>query len=382
MSFSGNNITYKDVIENLNILDYEYYFKIVDYILNGDTSNLLLTFHEILENGFDGQHFISGLSEHLRHLLVVKDVATLKLLEVGPALKEKYRDQSTRCTPGFILKALDLANKCDLSYKASNHKKLHVEIVLIQLSSMQWTPEQQATPVAQPSQPQATNQKTPTVTDGAKNTKPISNTEVAEPKATYQSPEANKEETKPDPLSKPVVDNREAPKVEVKKPAPTPIKKSQNSNGERNISNVSIKSTLDALKKENTKTDSPEPVIVTEFDQEQLEEVWRRFATGYKAKSPTFGSAIEKYKPELAEQFKIRMKVDNMIIAKDVLNMAALLEFLKRELNNNQITIEPILPGKKERKVVLTDREKFEAMAQKYPGIKQLKDQLNLELDR
>ena len=144
---------------------------------------------------------------------------------------------------------------------------------------------------------------------------------------------------------------------------------------------MSIKSTLDALRSKKEEEEVQEIVIATAFDQEQLEEVWSRFANEYKAKSPTFGSAIEKYKPELADGFKIRMKVDNLIIAKDVLNMAALLEFLKRELNNNQITIEPILPGKKERKVVLTDREKFEAMAKKYPGIKQLKDQLNLELD-
>ena len=392
-SFSGNTITYKDVIENLNILDYEYYFKIVDYILNGDTSSLLLIFHEILENGFDGQHFITGLSEHFRHLLVVKDVATLKLLEAGPVLKEKYRDQSERCTPEFILKALDLTNKCDLSYKASNHKKLHVEIVLIQLSSMQWTPQQQAVQMAQPLQSQATNPKTAAPVDSVKESKPSSNTTVTESKAVYQSPAAKKEEPKAEPEIKfeekpkaePEIKFEEKPKVEPKveinKTVSSTGKKPQNGNGERKISNVSIKSTLDALRSKKDEAEVHETVIATEFDQEQLEEVWSRFANEYKAKSPTFGSAIEKYKPELADGFKIRMKVDNMIIAKDVLNMAALLEFLKKELNNNQITIEPILPGKKERKVVLTDREKFEAMAKKYPGIKQLKDQLNLELD-
>jgi len=377
-SFSGNTITYKDVIENLNILDYEYYFKIVDYILNGDTSNLLLTFHEILENGFDGQHFITGLSEHFRHLLVVKDVATLKLLEAGPALKEKYRNQSARCTPEFILKALDLTNKCDLSYKASNHKKLHVEIVLIQLSSMQWTQQQQT--VQQPSQPQVVH-KTAAPVEGVKDSKPSSDTTVAESKAVYRSPVVNKEEPKAEPEIKPEVEPKAEPKVNIVKPVSSTGKKPQNGNGERKISNVSIKSTLDALRSKKEEEEVQEIVIATAFDQEQLEEVWSRFANEYKAKSPTFGSAIEKYKPELADGFKIRMKVDNLIIAKDVLNMAALLEFLKRELNNNQITIEPILPGKKERKVVLTDREKFEAMAKKYPGIKQLKDQLNLELD-
>ena len=370
VSFSGNTISYKDVIENLNILDYEYYFKIVDYILNGDTSNLLLTFHEILENGFDGQHFITGLSEHFRHLLVVKDVATLKLLEVGPALKEKYKNQSERCNPGFILKALDLTNKCDLSYKTSNHKKLHVEITLIQLSSMQWTSQQQ---VSQPVQAKPAEQKPTPVAETSKTINPQQKTAVSEPKPAYQTPAVKKEE----PKTNPEITSKTAIKIQ----ETSSNKGSKNGNGERNISNVSIKSTLDALKNKKDEEERQEAIVTTPFDQEQLEEVWMRFAKEYKAKSPTFGSAIEKYKPQLTEQFKIKMKVDNMIIAKDVLNMAALLEFLKRELNNNQITIEPVLPGKKERKVVLTDREKFEAMAKKYPGIKQLKEQLNLELD-
>lgn len=385
VSFSGKAITYKDVIENLNILDYEYYFKIVDYILNGDTSSLLLIFHEILENGFDGQHFITGLSEHFRHLLVVKDQATLKLLEVGSALKQKYHEQSVRCNPGFILKALDLANKCDLSYKASNHKKLHVEIALIQLSSMQWTNSQQSSQVIQPTKPQATVNKPVSAVKIEQDSKPADLTNVSEPESVYQPSVVKKEEsvselkTTPNTVLKEDIQTK--PKPEIKKPIASTGKKLQNGNGERNISNVSIKSTLDALKYKRDEEEVSEAAVITEFDQDRLEEVWNSFAKEYKAKSPTFGSVIEKYKPELTEQYKIKMKVDNLIIAKDVLNMAALLEFLKRELNNNQITIEPVLPGKKERKVVLTDREKFEAMAKKYPGIKQLKDQLNLELD-
>jgi len=364
-SFSGNVITYKDVIENLNILDYEYYFKVVDYILAGDTSNLLLIFNEILESGFDGQHFLTGLSEHLRHLLVVKDKATLKLLEVGPALKEKYREQSIRCAPRFIVNALEITNKYDLSYKASNHKKLHVEIVLIQLSSAQWLPQQQETMVEQPVKK---------VVQSSVVTKEVSENrskEVhsSEPKAVYQTKEVTKE---PEPVSK---------KVETKTPVSGSIKKPQSNDVQRNVDNVSIKSTLNALKHKQAEDKKEEAVVITEFDQQDLERVWSNFARAYKEKSPTFSTTIEKYTPELMDNFKIRFKVDNMIIAKDVLNMTALLEYLKKELSNNQITLEPVLPGKKEKKVVLTDREKFEAMAKKYPGIRQLKDQLNLELD-
>ncbi len=372
VSFSGNAITYKDVIENLNILDYEYYFKVVDYILNGDTSNLLLIFHEILENGFDGQHFITGLSEHFRHLLVVKDAATLKLLEVGPALKEKYKKQSERCNAGFILKALDLTNKYDLSYKTSNHKKLHVEIALIQLSSMQWTPQQQTAQVVSSSETTETVKTVTRKTETAAAGRQADSTVASEPETAYKTPVVK--------LEKPEKEQAAEPKAKIKKQE-SPKKGSQNHHEERTISNVSIKSTLESLKSKNDRGVVNEKVVITEFDQEQLEEAWKRFARDYKAKSPTFGTAVEKYKPELTEGYVVNMKVDNMLIAKDVLNMAALLEFLKKELNNNQITIKPVLPGKKERKVVLTDREKFEAMAKKYPGIKQLKDQLNLELD-
>ncbi len=368
VSFSGSKITYKDVIENLNILDYEYYFKVVDYILNGDTANLLLTFNEILENGFDGQHFLTGLSEHFRHLLVVKDKSTLKLLEAGPALKQKYADQSERCNAGFILKALEITNKFDLSYKTSNHKKLHVEIALIRLSSMQWSPQQQSAPVQQSAvlkeKPSVANTTTP---------KPK---EVEKPKVSESVPEYTPKEKKEEPK---VV----AKKEEVKKPVEPAVKKIAGSSGQRDVSNFSIKSTLDLLKdrRRQEAEEKQEKVVITEFDQLQLETVWKAFADSYKKKSPSFAAAVEKYKPELADNFKVKMKVDNMFIAKDVLNMAALLEYLKKALNNNQITIEPVLPGKKERKIVLTDRERFEVMAKKYPGIRQLKEQLNLELD-
>jgi DNA polymerase-3 subunit gamma/tau len=356
VSFSGNKITYKDVIENLNILDYEYYFKIVDYILNGDTSNLLLIFHEILENGFDGQHFLTGLSEHFRHLLVAKDQATIKLLEAGPALKEKYAAQAGRCNAGFILKALEITNKFDLSYKTSNHKKLHVEIALIQLSSMQWST------------------KEPSVSAGAAN-KPVSaKTTPTVNKVTEQKPVYEKPVQKPE-THKTVI------KIDEKKPQAKPVNENKKEENQRHVSNISIKSTLDALKNKQKETEKQEEAVTTDFDQTRLEEVWSNFAKSYKTKSPTFGASVEKYKPELTDNFKIRMKVDNMIVAQDMLNMGALLEFLKKELNNNQITIEPVLPDKKERKIVLTDREKFEAMAKKYPGIKQLKEQLNLELD-
>lgn len=134
VSFSGRNISYKDVIANLNVLDYDYYFRLVDLFLKNDVSGSLLLFNEILDHGFEAHHFITGLSSHFRDLLVCKDPVTIQLLEVGGEIKEKYKVQATRCESDFLIGALQLANECDLQYKASQNKRLLVELAVIKIA--------------------------------------------------------------------------------------------------------------------------------------------------------------------------------------------------------------------------------------------------------
>jgi DNA polymerase-3 subunit gamma/tau len=131
VSLSGKTILYKDVIENLNVLDYEYYFKTIDGSLMGDVSSVLLTFNEILEKGFDGHNFIAGLNSHMRDLLVSKDQATLRLLEATPAVKQRYFQQTEKCPADFLFRALEIGTNCDLNYKISKNPRLHVELALI-----------------------------------------------------------------------------------------------------------------------------------------------------------------------------------------------------------------------------------------------------------
>jgi DNA polymerase-3 subunit gamma/tau len=133
VSFSGGNVTYRSVIDNLNILDYDYYFNITDSLLKEDSTNTLLLFDEILSKGFDGAHFISGLTEHFRNLLVGKDKATLKLLEVSDGIKTKYLQQSEASSISFLLSAMNIANQCDLSYKLSKNQRLQVELALLKM---------------------------------------------------------------------------------------------------------------------------------------------------------------------------------------------------------------------------------------------------------
>ena len=136
VSFSGKKVTYHDVITNLNVLDYEYYFKLVDLFLKNDVPAALLVLNEILNNGFDGNHFIAGLSSHLRDLLVCKDPVTVQLLEVGGDIKERYKVQAAACPADFILEGLQISNDCDLKYKSSQNKRLLIELSLIRIAQL------------------------------------------------------------------------------------------------------------------------------------------------------------------------------------------------------------------------------------------------------
>jgi len=136
VSFSGKNITYQSTIENLNFLDYEYFFKLTDYFLTENYASSLVLYDEILDKGFDGHNFLTGLSSHFRDLLVSKDAQTVQLLEVGDAIRKRYLDQSQNCAVDFLYKALDLSSKFDMNYKTSNNKRLHVELALLQMCNI------------------------------------------------------------------------------------------------------------------------------------------------------------------------------------------------------------------------------------------------------
>jgi DNA polymerase III subunit gamma/tau len=136
VSFSGKNVSYKDVIANLNVLDYDYYFRCVDQFLKNDISASLLLFNEILDHGFDGHHFITGLASHFRDVMVSKDQITIQLLEVGGEVKEKYKSQAARCETDFLIGALQISNECDLQYKTSQNKRLLVELAIIKLAQL------------------------------------------------------------------------------------------------------------------------------------------------------------------------------------------------------------------------------------------------------
>ena len=391
VSYNSKKITYKNVIENLNILDYEYYFRVTEAILQGDFSTLLIIFDEILQNGFDGQDFLSGLNEHFRKLLVARNPQTAELLQTSPALRNRYRQQAARCNTGFLFKALDTCNQYDLNYKISNNKRLHVEIALTQLSTLskgrpvandaeQVTASTESKPVyrkppspapkhiyQQPVKPEPQTATTPEKTETTTVPGESKTEEATEAPAVKNNPEA------------PEAKDSAVMPVQRKTKTTTPGPASGKSSS---IRNISIKDTLNALKTKNANnSEEQEQVIANVFTRQQLEKAWGDFVKNYKAQSPSFVLTLAKGNPELQENFKIEYHVPNSIIKDDKLNVNILLDYLKRELNNNQITLEGVVDSHTRQKEAYTDRERFEVLAKKHPQLNRLKDKLDLGLE-
>ncbi len=360
VSFSGGNVTYKNVIENLNVLDYDYYFRIIEAIQNKDITQCLLLINEIIDNGFDGQHFIIGMGEHLRNLLVCKNPETLKLLEVGENIREKYGQQAQSCSNPFLLSALNINNKCDISYKSSNNKRLHLELSLMQMCSMGEGSE--------------------------KKNDPIKLTPKETPKPETQAPVAKQASEKPAPVEPATETKVEEPLPKYEKPE-TPEEPQENNIAKTASKIPSSFSIKDFTKKEKEKSKieiEQEKALNKEaqnFDQEQLDQVWTIYLNSLKSSMPGFSSALLKYKPVLKDNFLVEFKIDNKIIANDQINIADLQGHLKSELKNHKIVLKPVVVEKQEKSIAYTDKEKFQKMVEKNPEILNFKNKLDLEID-
>jgi DNA polymerase-3 subunit gamma/tau len=337
VSFVGNNLTYKGVIESLNVLDYEYYFKLVDAFLEHSVSKVLLFFHEILEKGFDGHHFISGLSSHLRDLLVCKDPITLQLLEVSASIREQYKSQAARCPAEFIFEALNICNQCDVQYKISKNQRLHVELALIQLSNID--PEK-------------------------KNAEP----EVVPARGNTPSPPVNKSVTQQNGVAKPVSTPsampatpslKDALKGTYSKPATT----------EKQVIEESVP--VNAEPKEN------QP-----FSQLQLQDSWTKYAEDLKSREPRIYSTLVAYQPVLKENGIIEFPVSNPLQEDLIRNIKTnLLTYLKKSLNNFSLDIVTTITEIVEINKLYTSEDKFDHMAKKNPELIKLKQQFNLDFE-
>ena len=256
VSFSGNKIAYKDVIENLNILDYDYYFKVVEALLMEDSSQLLLLFDQISKKGFDGDTFINGLAEHLRNLLVCKDPKTLSLLEVSGSIRDRYQQQAALVPSALVLSALSIANDCDVNYKMARNTRLHVEMALIKMAYIQ-----------RAMQPQVVQQIAPA---SEKKTADSNNSVLIEDAA------ANYQKTKPELTSNATVDIET--KAELKsehEPVTEPDEQKSSSSFSEKFAQKSGSGLLSQLKNEIKKEYEKPAEEAVPFTLEHLEQLWK-----------------------------------------------------------------------------------------------------------
>jgi DNA polymerase-3 subunit gamma/tau len=355
VTFSGNKVTYKDVINNLNVLDYEYYFRITDQILPGNISSVLLTFNELLNEGFDGHHFIAGLSGHFRDLMVAKDEITLQLLEVTEAVREKYKVQSKAVELSVLLKLIDICNSCDLSYKSVRNQRLHVEIALMKMCALSGKL---------------------TVNENAMAAKPVVVEKVAAEKTTVATPVTQVSKN----VSSIASARQESTKPEIAKAATA-------TKAEEPMATISLAG-LNAKQTAPDKTESTDvksekkndrPVVI-----EELNRIWTLYAALQDNNGHTnLSKALLRTEPEVINGTEIHVTLDNQVLRENLLSLKSeFLEYFKRELQNDFLTLEVrVEVSEKVLDKPYTAREKFKKMAEKNPELENFRKQFDLNFD-
>jgi DNA polymerase III subunit gamma/tau len=384
VSFAGNNLTYKAIIENLNVLDYDYYFRVTDFVLADNIPGSLLVFNDILTNGFDGHNFIAGLAEHLRNLLVCKDPQTLQLLEAGQNIRERYRDQASRCQTMFLLRALKLVNTCDVGYKSARNPRLLVEFTLMQLCALngQGAAEKKNDELIETAQPEV--QKT-----AAANVQPATDAQQQTPVSPAQTPAVAQSQTQT--VNAPAVQQQPVAQVQVQQTqAPsangTPVTGQLRKTGQLKSSGGSMSTILNPQQNSAAAVIESAPVIdrpATPFNQEQLEAAWTAFADQLKAaKKFNDHAAVTMNRPEKTGEMSVRYTVFNASALENLeADKTELMTFLRQKLNNYHFTLDIQLSKEEGQQRLYTPQDKYRRLLELNPDLQKLRQQFDLDLE-
>lgn len=363
--YAEGHLTYRKVIEDLNVLDYDYYFKIVDQMLGKNIPAVMLTLNEILSKGFAANHFISGFASHLRDLLVSRDAQTLPLLEVSETVRTRYSEQAAKCRPQFLYRALRFCNDCDLNYRTSSNKRLLVELTLIQVAQAVDDDEAgcglgptkilkplfaaiapaAAAPQAPKAQPTATTQQRPAATPAAATapsaTLPVANT---------QNTAAAQHHVRPVSLS-------------------ISATKMQQRRKQANSANL----------------DQARRIVINEvqpFEWKDLSYQWYRFAMELPQEQNAIAGRMKNMRPQLMDNFVVEVPVENdqvLMLMNSIHD--DLVCYLRMGLHNGKVDVRfRIIQAEEAKKRAYTRQEQLAAMLDKSPGLAVLKNTLNLEL--
>ena len=352
VSFSGGDLTYENVCQNLNVLSQEYYFKLVDYFLEGKVSECLLLLNEVLQKGFDGGNFIAGLATHMRNLLVSRDAVTLPLLEMSEKMRTRYQEQALRCPIRFVYKVLKLTNDCDQAYRTSRNKRLQVEICLIQSAQ-----------AAELENADASGHSP------AQTIKPI------------------KKEDKAKPLVKPApVVKVDVPKAETE---PVVIEDKPQQAGEvavpQKLPKVSFKHFGAGKKEEDASAVSSATERTGEalpIDAERLTAAWYAFIDSLPHESVALAKRLKSLQPTVNDDNTALLAVSNPQVQQTVESqMPQILAIMRRELRNDGFLLETQLEKEEEVAKSYSPQEMLKALKNQNTDVGDLVSKLHLTFD-
>jgi DNA polymerase III subunit gamma/tau len=358
VSLCGKNITYKDVIDNLNVLDYEYYFKTVNAAIEGNVSHVLSIFNEILEKGFDGHNFISGLNSHLRDLLVSKDESTLRLLEAAPSVKQRYLEQTVKCPVDFVYRALDIGSNCDISYKTSKNPRLHIELSLIRLCRIMSDSAE---------------------TSGKKKPDEIELTKPEKELPIPSKSEIIRQESEPVKKSP----DRQEPSYGkhipvIDKPAKSfSIKDIISEAGEPGMKPTSNLQEPVPGADATSAQGSKDPLIIENFPS-----AWQAFTDGLKGEGTRIISMFKSITPELEDEHTVMIHLSNAA-QKDLFVQnykQRLMSFLENKFMVTELEIETAIDQSETNEIIYSDDQKYNYLQAKYPILKDFKKTFNLDI--
>lgn len=384
VSFTGGHITYQSAIENLNVLDYEYYFRLTDQLLENKISDALLLLNDVLNKGFDGSHFITGLASHFRDLLVSKDPATTSLLEVGASIRDRYQAQAQKCPVRFLYKAMKLCNDCDLNYRMSKNKRLLVELTLIQVGQLTAgeddasggrSPKQAIKPIfnqpAAAQQPQATPampQQQATVAPQQPSVQPQQQAAPATNNARQEAP------VHATPTAVLLAQGKEEKKIPVTQMSKLgiSIKRPRQEEEKKEITTPSS----------NTSTTSTsQPVDDYIFNERDVNYYWQEYAGQMPKEQVAIAKRMQNMHLNLLNDTTFEAVVDNEIVAKEFTGMIPVIQdYLRNRLKNRKVTMTVRISAPTEKVRAYGRVEKFQMMSQKNQALLQLKDEFGLEL--
>ncbi len=353
VSFSDNHITYNKVIENLNVLDYQYYFRLTENFLKGEMADSLRILDELLSKGFDAQQFVGGLSLHLRNILVCKDPQTTQLLEVGAAIAEKYKQMAAQCPPDFLVSALQLSNVFDVSFRQSHNQRLHVELLLIRLCGL--------------NQEKKKSDSLDFISD---NPYEVFSAPKVQPNATPVAPQTVVQSVHTPQTEQPAATRRPMPKT-------TSLKGIMSGNYQAPQKEESKVSDTSSTKTEHTSITENKP-----FTQNDLVNAWNSYADIIITDKPGQYSLMQNYSPSLVENSKVLIKFEGQIQVELFQEIKLdLLVHLKKTLRNLAIEIVEeveVTEGPQKNRLFTAD-DKLKFLIEQNPALLRMKQQLNLD---